>query len=92
MIVHRVIDSEDEYPLRTSSYHNVQSRYSPVFTDAYIQPPRRFQNGFLNERSQSYSVSMEKHRDIAYKQGNSVPNILIFSLKLIFIMRAIATD
>lgn len=52
MIVHRVVHNDDRpYPLRTSSYYNGQVRYAP------IQPPKSGNN----ERSHSYSVSIEKH-------------------------------
>ena len=61
MIVHRVIhNGQDDHHL-PSSHLNFQNGY-PSKT---IQAPKLY----FNERSQSYSVSSEKHRDRQAKYG-----------------------
>jgi hypothetical protein len=56
MIVHRVIHNEQDDHQLASSYLNFQQILSPKDIQSSKQ--------YFNERSQSYSVSFDKHREI----------------------------
>ncbi|CAF4652958.1 unnamed protein product [Rotaria sp. Silwood1] len=59
MIVHRVLQNEYDNRQSTSSY-----LYSPqILSQRNIQPPKQY----YNERSQTYSASFDKHREVQAK-------------------------
>jgi len=57
MIVHRVIHNEQDDDQLASSYLNYRQN---LLSQKNIQLPKQY----FNERSQSYSISVDKHRDI----------------------------
>jgi hypothetical protein len=61
MIVHRVIHNQQDDQHLTSSYYNFQK----VLAQKNLPPSK----SYFNERSQSYSVSFEQHRDIQTYYG-----------------------
>ena len=69
MIVHRVVHNEDDESQLTSSYLNFQQKYSQVSSENNIQPPKQYYNEISNERSQSYSISVDRHREGQPKYG-----------------------
>jgi hypothetical protein len=61
MIVHRVINNQQDDHQLASSYFNFQK----VLSQKNLQAPKQY----FNERSQSYSISFDKHRDIQPHYG-----------------------
>ena len=84
MIVHRVIHPEDDLSDRSTSVYNVPSKnFSSFQTENSASRSIHYANGFSSqERSHSYTVSMEKHREVQIKHGenNSLTQLNIFFL------------
>lgn len=73
MIVHRVIHPEDDLSDRSTSVYNVPSKnFSSFQTENSASRSIHYANGFSSqERSQSYTISMEKHREVQIKHGEN---------------------
>jgi hypothetical protein len=66
MIVHRVIQNQPDDQQLASSYFNFQK----VLSQNSLPPPQpSTSKQYFNERSQSYSVSFENHREIQTYYG-----------------------
>jgi hypothetical protein len=76
MIVHRVVHNEEDDNHLTSSYLNFQPKHSQILSQNNIHqpPPKQYYNGISNERSQSYSVAVEKHREVQPTYGKNEKN------------------